>query len=113
MALDYALTGKAGTTSSSIVTKVAEGNPELAYDFTIAHRAKVESLVDDSGRSTFYRRLVGASVDPAMIGKLETLRATLPADQQRPIDQAIAALRERLESYPRLRNDLHAWLAAR
>jgi aminopeptidase N len=112
-ALDFALTGKAGTTSSAIITTVAEQNPELAYDFTVANREKAESLVDDSGRSTFYRRLVGASVDPTMIGKLETLRATLPEDQQKPIDQAIAALKERLESYPRLRTALHDWLAAR
>ena len=111
-ALAFALTGKAGTTSSAIITTVAEQNPELAYDFTVANRKKAESLVDDSGRSTFYRRLVGYSVDPAMIGKLQTLRATLPEDQQKPIDQAIAALRERLESYPRLRTALHDWLAA-
>jgi aminopeptidase N len=111
-ALDFAITGRAGTTSSAIITSVAEANSDLAYDFTIAHRREVESLVDDSGRSTFYRRLVGTSVDPAMIGKLEALRATLPADQQKPIDQAIAALKERLESHPRLRSELHDWLAA-
>jgi aminopeptidase N len=111
-ALDFALTGKAGTTSSAIITNVAEVNPGLAYDFTVAHRKKAESLVDDSGRSTFYRRLVGTSVDPAMVGKLQALRTVLPADQRRPIDQAMAALKERLESYPRLRTALHDWLAA-
>jgi aminopeptidase N len=112
-ALDFAITGEAGTTSSEIITSVAGANPDLAYDFTVAHRARVESLVDDSGRSSFYRRLVGASVDPAMVGKLEALRATLPADQQRPIDQAIAALKQRLESRPRMRTELHDWLAKR
>jgi aminopeptidase N len=111
-ALDFALTGKAGTTSAAIITSVSGQNPELAYDFTIAHRAQVEALVDDSGKSSFYRRLVGNSVDPAMIGKLEQLRATLPADQQKPIDQAIAALKERLEAYPRMRTALHDWLTA-
>jgi aminopeptidase N len=112
-AFDFALTGKAGTTSAAIITSVASANPGLAYDFTMAHRKQVESLIDDSGHSSFYRRLVGNSVDPAMVGKLETLRASLPADQQRPIDQAIASLRERLESYPRTRTALHDWLAAR
>ena len=87
-------------------------NPELAFDFTMAHRADVEKLVDDSGRSSFYRRLVGTSIDPAMIGKLETLRGSLPADQQRPIGQAIAALKDRLESYPKMSAALHDWLAA-
>jgi hypothetical protein len=48
-----------------------------------------------------------------MVGKLEQLRTTLPVDQQRPIDQAIAALKDRLESYPRMRTALHDWLATR
>ena len=111
-ALDFALTGKAGTTSAAIITSVAAANPDLAYDFTVAHRQQVEALVDDSGRARFYQRLVGSSVDPAMIGKLETLRAALPEDQRTPIDQALAALKDRLETYPRLRTALHNWLAA-
>ena len=110
-ALDFALTGKAGTTSAAIITNVAESNPELAYDFTIAHLGRVNSLIDNSGFSTFYRRLVANSVDPAMIGKLEALSASLPTDQRRPIDQASAALKDRLASYPRTRAALRGWLA--
>jgi aminopeptidase N len=112
-ALDFALTGKAGTTSAAIITTVAGANPELAYDFTVAHRQQVEALVDDSGRPRFYQRLVGTSLKPEMIGKLEQLRSTMRPDQQRPIDQAIAALKERLASYPRMSAALHDWLAAR
>jgi hypothetical protein len=41
------------------------------------------------------------------------LRATLPEDQRNPIDQALAALTDRLETYPKLRTALHDWLAAR
>jgi aminopeptidase N len=111
-ALDFALTGKAGTTSAAIITSVAGANPDLAYDFTVAHRAQVEALVDDSGKSQFYRRLVGTSMDPAMVGKLEQLRGVLPEDQRKPIDQAIAALKDRLASYPRMRTALHDWLVA-
>jgi aminopeptidase N len=111
-ALDFAVTGKAGTTSAAIITSVAGANPDLAYDFTMAHRAEVDKLVDDSGRSSFYRRLVGNSSDPAMLGKLEQLRASLPKDQQRPIDQAIASLKDRLERSPMMRAALHDWLAA-
>jgi len=112
-ALDFAITGKAGTTSAAIITSAAQANPDLAYDFTVAHRQQAEALVDDSGKSAFYRRLVGTSVDPAMSGKLEQLRATLPEDQRNPIDQALAALKDRLETYPKLRTALHDWLAAR
>ena len=111
-ALDFALTGKAGTTSAAIITSVAGSNPDLAYDFTVAHRAQVEALIDDSGKSQFYRRLVGSSVDPAMVGKLEQLRGVLPEDQRKPIDQAVSSLKNRLASYPRMRAELHDWLAA-
>jgi aminopeptidase N len=111
-ALDFALTGKAGTTSAAIITSVARANPELAYDFTVAHRQQAETLVDDSGKARFYQRLVGTSVDPAMVGKLEQLRGGLPEDQRTPIDQALASLKDRLETYPRLRTSLHDWLTA-
>jgi aminopeptidase N len=111
-ALDFAITGKAGTTSAAVITSVARANPDLAYDFTIAHRQQAEALVDDSGKARFYQRLVGTSVDPAMVGKLEQLRAGLPADQRTPIDQALASLKNRLETYPRLRTSLHDWLTA-
>ena len=111
-ALDFALTGKAGTTSAAIITSVSGPNPALAFDFTMAHRRQVEALVDDSGHSSFYRRMAGSSLDPAMVGKLETLRASLPADQQRPINQALAALKERLAVYPRTSAAMHDWLAA-
>jgi len=110
--LDFALTGKAGTTSAAIITSVAAANPDLAFDFTVAHQKQAEALVDDSGKARFYQRLVGNSVDPAMVGKLETLRAALPEDQRAPIDQALASLKDRLETYPRLRMALHDWLAA-
>jgi aminopeptidase N len=112
MALDFALTGKAGTTSAAIITSVAQANPELAFDFTLAHRQQAEALVDDSGRARFYQRLVGTSVDPAMVGKLEQLRTGLREDQRTPIDQALASLKDRLETYPRLRTALHDWLGA-
>jgi hypothetical protein len=41
------------------------------------------------------------------------LRASLPGDQRKPIDQALAALEERLHSYPRTRAALHEWLSVR
>jgi len=48
-----------------------------------------------------------------MIGKLEQLRDSVPADQRRAVERRIAALRQRLESDPRLSRELAAWLAAR
>ena len=48
-ALDFALTGEAGTTSADIIAAVAGEHADLAFDFALANRAKVEALVDAAG----------------------------------------------------------------
>jgi aminopeptidase N len=113
-ALDLALSGEAGlTNSAAIISSVAWQHPELAYDFVMANRAGVEELVDDSGRARFFTGLAATSTDPAMVERLESLRASLPEDQRQPVERALASLQDRLTSYPRLRTEIHEWLAAR
>ncbi|MEO0061784.1 MAG: hypothetical protein RLZZ08_344 [Pseudomonadota bacterium] len=112
-ALDLSLTGEAGTTSAAIITEVAENQPELAFDFVMAHRAKVETLVDSSGRARFIARLGAGSKDDAMVKRLESLRASLPEDERRPVDQVLGSLRQKMASEPRLRGQLGEWLAKR
>src|SRR5688500_6444435 len=71
-ALDLALTDEPGaTTSAGIISSVAEEHPDLAFDFAVRNREKVEGLVDISSRSRYLAGLGSSSVDPAMIGKLE------------------------------------------
>lgn len=112
-ALDLALTGEAGTSSAAIITAVAGNHPELAFDFVLANRAKVEALVDTSGRANFIARLGQASQDTGMIARLEAFRATLREDERRPVDQVLVSLRQRLDSEPRLRAELASWLASK
>jgi aminopeptidase N len=113
-ALDLALSGEAGlTNSAAIISSVAWQHPELAYDFVMANRARVEELVDDSGRARFFTGLAATSTDPAMIERLESLHASLPEDQRQPVERALASLQDRLASYPRLRTEIHEWLAPR
>ncbi len=110
-ALDFALTGEAGTTSAAIIAAVAASNADLAFDFAIANRAKIETLVDSSGRAGYIAGLAASSRDQAMIGKLEAFRATVPADEWREIDRRIAGIRERLTTEPRLAGEVGEWLA--
>lgn len=113
-ALALALSGEAGlTNSAAIISSVASRHPELAYDLVLANRARVEELVDDSGRARFFTGLAATSTDPAMIERLESFAASLAEDQRRPVERALASLRDRLASYPRLRAEVHEWLAAR
>jgi len=112
-ALDFALTGKAGTSSAQIIAAVAAEHPDLAFDFALANRAKVETLVDASGFTGWIAGLAAASRDPAMIGKLERFRHASPADERRGIERRIAQIRQRLESEPRLAREIGVWLAQR
>jgi aminopeptidase N len=112
-ALDFAVTGDAGTASAQIITAVAAEHPDLAFDFALANRAKVDPLVDASGRTGYIAGLAAASRDPAMIGKLEAFRDASPADERRGIERRIAQIRQRLESEPRLAREIGEWLEKR
>ena len=112
-ALDFALTGEAGTSSASIIAAVANENADLAYDVAVANQARVEALLDSGGQADFVADLAADSRDPAIIGKLERFGATLAADRRRPVEARIAALRQRFESEPRLAREIGEWLAAR
>src|SRR5690606_40761940 len=112
-ALAFALTGEAGTSSAAIITAVSREHPELAFDFALANRAAVEALVDASGRTGYIASLATASRDPEMIGKLEQFAESVPTDQRRSVERSIAAIRERLDTEPRLAREVDEWLAAR
>ena len=50
---------------------VAGEHPDLAFDFAVRNRARVEAFVDASSRSRYFAALAGGSAEPAMIDKLE------------------------------------------
>ncbi|RKF22525.1 M1 family peptidase [Altericroceibacterium spongiae] len=110
-ALDLALTDIPGkTVSASIIRSVGRNYPEMAFDFVMAHQARVDELVDNSARSRFITRLVDTAKNPAVLEKLEAYADTLDADERKPVDQTIASLKQRLESRPRMQSELKAWL---
>lgn len=114
-ALDLALTPEPGATvSAAIVAAVASEHPELALDWSLAHLAELNKLIDSSAQSRAIARLASGSDDPATIGKLESYaRANLDTSARKPIDTAIAGIRTRLADRPRIRKESLAWLATR
>ena len=110
-AFDFALTGEAGTSSANIMAAVALGNADFAYDYAMANRQKVEAQIDTFGQASFIAGLAVTARDPAIIGKLEALRDSVPQDQRRQIERRIAALKQRFASEPRMREQLGAWFA--
>jgi aminopeptidase N len=113
-ALDLALTDEPGkTTSSSLITTVADQHPRMAVDFVLAHLEQVNQLVDISGRSRFMERLSGGSSDASLIPTLEAYaNANLAVSDRKPIDEAIDRIRFEAGKLPRERTEVQAWLAA-
>lgn len=113
-ALDLALTDEPGpTTSPNIIAAVAAEHPDLAFDFALAHKEKVESLVDVSSRVQYLPSLAGGSSDPAMIGKLQAYAGKYMTPQsRRPADIAIAAIRDRQKVRETRLPEITRWLEA-
>jgi aminopeptidase N len=113
-ALDLSLTEEPGpTTSSQIVGAVSEDHPDLAFDFAVQHREKIETLVDISSRSRFLPRLAQRSADPAMIGKLEEYAQRFMTPQSRkPADITISMIRDRVRVRQTRLPDIAQWLEA-
>jgi aminopeptidase N len=114
-ALDLALTDEPGpTTSPNIVAAVASQHPDLAFDFALAHRERVESLVDSSSRSRYLPLLAISSSDPAMIGKLETFASQhMTPESRRPADMAIASIRDRARIRETRLPEITRWFEAK
>ena len=111
--LELALTPEPGATNSAaIIASVSEQFPELAFDFAVAHKAAVDKLVDETALSRYYAGLTGGAADLALIPRIEAYAtANVAAGSRRPVDQAIANIRNeaviRRERLPAI----DAWLA--
>jgi aminopeptidase N len=114
-ALDLALTDEPGaTTSAGILSTVAGEHPDLAFDFAIRNREKVEGLVDISSRSRFIAGLGGGSADPAMVAKLEDFATRYMTPQSRGrVDVAISSIRDRVRVRTTRLPDITRWLEAK
>ena len=114
-ALALALTDEPGATNSSqIIGAVAGDHPDLAFDFALANRERVEPLVDASSRSRYFAALGGGSADPAMIDKLGRYAEQHMTPQSRaPADRAIASIRDRIRVRQQRLPEISRWLEAR
>jgi aminopeptidase N len=113
-ALDLSLTDEPGTTNSAaLISAVSFEHPDMAFDFALAHRERVEALVDASSRTRYLPALGGRSHDPAMIDKLERYaREHLTPQSRGSVDRAIAAIRDRIRVRQERLPDITRWLEA-
>ena len=113
-ALDLALTDEPdATTGAEMIRAVSSNLPELAYDFSVAHMAAVNKLVDASSRSRFFPALATGSADPAMVAKIKDYAEhNLKPEARRDADTAAAAITYRVKVIRERVPAMIAWLAA-
>ncbi|MBD7921885.1 M1 family metallopeptidase [Xanthomonas bonasiae] len=114
-ALDMALTDEPGATNSaSMISAVAGEHPDLAFDFAVAHRDQVDTLIDTTSRARYYPRLGAGSVDLKMVDKIQAYaQRYLAATSRRDADAAIADIRTRVKLRAQRVPQIKAWLAGR
>ena len=100
------------TEAPSIISAVSGVFPDLAYDFAIANRTRVEGLLEPSRRASFFPELATISRDPVMLGKLTRYAATIPASSRGEVEKAAASIRFRLSLIKDRVPEMERWLAA-
>ena len=114
-ALDLALTDEPGPTNSSqLIQSVAEVHPDLAFDFAVRNRQRVEGLVDASSSSRFIPGLATLSSDSAMAAKLRQFAERYMTPQSRgSADRAISSVEDRARVRQQQLPAISRWLDAR
>ena len=114
-ALELSLTDEPGaTTSSHIVSAVASSHPDLAFDFALANREKVEAQVDVSSRSRYFPSLAERSSNATMVNKLEDYAQRFMTPQSRKsADVAIAAIKDRIRVRDTRLKEVTRWFQER
>ncbi|RDI98099.1 M1 family peptidase [Dyella solisilvae] len=112
-ALDLALTDEPGATNSAgMIRIVSRLHPELAFDFALAHREKVDQVVDGSSRSRYYPTLGATAFDQAMVDKINDYATRyLAASSRRDADTAVANIKYRMMVRNERLPSVDAWLA--
>jgi len=113
-ALDLALTEEPGATNSSqIISAVANNHPDLAFDFAVRNRARIEPLIDASSWSRFIPGLATESSDQAMVGKLrDYAERYMTAASRASADRAISSVEDRVRVRRDRLPDITRWLEA-
>ena len=111
-ALDMALTDEPGATNSaSMLSTVAWEHPDMAFDFAVAHREKVDTLVDSTSRARFYPGLGGSATDLAMVDKINAFAEKYIAPtSRRDAERVVNGIQTRVKLRQQRLPQIEAWL---
>ncbi len=111
--LELALSSEPSPTEApGIINAVSGVFPDLAYDFALANRAKVEALLEPTQRASFFPELATISRDPAMLEKLTRYATTIPPSSRGDVEKAAASIRFRLGLIKDRVPEMERWLTA-
>ncbi|MQP76498.1 M1 family peptidase [Stenotrophomonas sp. MYb238] len=111
-ALDMALTDEPGATNAAeMIGLVAHEHADMAFDFAVAHREKVDTLVDSTSRARYYPGLAMGSDDPRMVDKIRTFAEQhIAPTSRRDAETAITGIQTRLKLRAERKPQIDAWL---
>jgi aminopeptidase N len=113
-ALDLALTGEPGATNSAaMIERVAQLHPELAFDFALAHRERIDALVDTTSRAQYYPARGRRAQTQAMADRIRDYADKHIAEgSRRAANTAIANIGDRIRVRDQRLPEIDAWLQA-
>lgn len=114
-ALDMALTDEPGATNgASMISGVSREHPELAFDFAVAHREKVNTLVDSTSLARYYPGLGSASTELAMVDRINAFAEKyITPTSRRDAARVVNGIQTRVKLRQQRLPQIDAWLKSR
>lgn len=111
-ALQLALTAEPGaTTGASMIHDVSGEHPELAFDFALAHRTQVDTVIDSTSRARYYSRLASGSSKLETVDKIKAYADKyLAPTSRRDAETAISTIETRVALRKKRVPQITAWL---
>jgi aminopeptidase N len=95
----------------SLLAAIAGQQPDLAFDWAVAHLDIVNGFLETSNRAGFVVGLASGSNDPAMPGKIKDFAdKNLPEASRGPARRAITLINTRKQAHDRVAPGIAAWL---
>jgi len=111
-ALDMALTDEPGATNSAgMIGGVSREHADLAFDFAVANREKVDTLVDSTSRARYYPGLGRSADNLQMVDKIKAFAdAHIAPTSRRDAETVIAGIQTKLRLRAERKPQVDAWL---
>lgn len=94
-----------------MIRVVAKEHPELAFDFAVAHRSQVDTLVDSTSRARYYPGLADGSFDLKTVDKIKAYADKYIAPtSRREAETAISTIQTRVKLRDQRVPQIVAWL---